>query len=126
MLGAVGVALTAWDTAVIAPPGSFGLGFTTNFLSTPAEDSGSNVVLTFPAGTRAAGIYLAAPAASGVSVTMTDDAGGGWTTTLRSDTVGFVGFTSPDGIRTIRLSSPTSSVVTAVANVGDILYSGPR
>lgn len=119
VLGDLSATLTTAGAARISAPGPFF--FTTNFLSTGVADNDNNVVVTFPPGTRAAGMYFVAGAEPEVTVTATDFAGGGVSALVMHGDP-FVGFSSSEGIHTIRFSSPVNPLGVPFANVGDIWY----
>ncbi len=119
-MGALSVQLTNSGSTPIQGPGPFG--FTTNFLSTDVQDGGNNVVITFPAGTQAAGMKIVS--AFPVSVTATF-ASGTEATSYSGLPVSFLGFaTGPglSGLQTITISSPVDPNITPIVNVGDITY----
>ncbi|MFN8061436.1 MAG: hypothetical protein U0Q12_19920 [Vicinamibacterales bacterium] len=120
-LGDVTVAITDGGGIPVFPAG--GQPFTTNFLSKGVQDDRNNVVFTFPAGTRGAGLDFTAPAAEGVTVMAIDRAGHGRSTAAQSTTVGFVGFVSEIGIREIRISAANAPSSTPIVNVGGVRYS---
>ena len=117
-LGDVSVTLTNSGTAPIFGPGPFG--FTTNFLSVDVQDGNNNVVISFPAGTKAAGIKLAS--VFPVTVTATYVAAAAETVTFSGSQVSFLGFADPSGLQSITLSSPFTPSLTPIVNVGDITY----
>jgi hypothetical protein len=121
-LGGVAVRLTKAGSAPIFGPGAFGIGFTTNFLSTGVQDGGNNVVLTFPAGTIAAGAKLV----SAYPVTVTAVyATGVEEATFRASDVAFLGFAESaalQGFQRIMVSSAYDPAQTPIVNVGDITY----
>jgi hypothetical protein len=119
-LGEVTIGLTDAGAALIFEPGL--LDFATNVLSTGVADNGNQVVIRLPAGTMAAGLRLAAPALSGVTVTARTGSGGGETRLVQSASQTFLGFADADGVAELRISSPTQSTGMPTVTIGDILY----
>ncbi len=115
-MGDVTVTLTNSGSAPIFGPGPFG--FTTNFLSIAVQESVNNVVITFPAGTRAAGMKMAS-----IPVTVTATyTSGTETVTFSAGQVSFLGFADGSGLQSIRISSPFVPQSTPIVNIGDITY----
>jgi hypothetical protein len=112
------VTLTQSGSFPIFGPGPFG--FTTNVLSSGVKDGQNNVVLSFVPSTRAAGMKIV----SVFPITVTALSGSGDSTTVpfSAAQVSFLGFASPSGITTIRISSPGGSQLTPIVNIGDIAY----
>jgi len=121
-LGEVIVELTYAGSSPIYGPGAFGSGFTTNFLSTMAQDGNNNVVITFPPGTGGAGMKIVS--INPVTVIVTDFNNNVLNTSFQSQNFGvsFLGFYSPVGIKTIRISSPYVFNYIPIVNIGDITY----
>ncbi len=117
-LGAVNVLLTASASAPIFGPGPFG--FTTNFLSIGVQDTGNNVVITFPPGTRAGGMKVVSVLP--VTVTAGYASEPDVTVPFSASQVAFLGFADPGGLQTITISSPFNPQSTPIVNVGDISY----
>jgi hypothetical protein len=117
-LGDVSVELTNPLSPLIFGPGPFG--FTTNFLSAGVQDGGNNVVIIFPAGTKAAGLEIVS--VFPVTVTATYALAGTETVTFSASQVSFLGFADPSGLQSIRISSPFTPSSTPIANIGDITY----
>lgn len=117
-LGDVTVVLTNSGSAPIFPPG-FG-GFTTNFLSTSAQDGGNNVVISFPAGTAAAGFKIVS--VFPVTLTATYVASGAETIEFSALHVTFLGFAGGSELQSIRISSPFTPELTPIVNIGNITY----
>ena len=116
-LGDVTVTLTNSGSSPIFGPGPFG--FTTNFLSTDVQDGANNVVITFPAGTQAAGMKIVSVFPVTVTATYLDT--GTETVTFSSSQVAFLGFADGSGLQSIQISSPLAAN-TPIVNVGDITY----
>ena len=117
-LGDVSVELTS-SPGLIFGPGPFG--FTTNFLSVGVKDDANNVVISFPAGTTAAGMKLVS--VFPVTVTATYGDSGTETVTFSASEVSFLGFADGSGLQSIRISSPlTPSPDVPIVNLGDITY----
>lgn len=116
-MGAVTVVLTSSGTSPIFGPGPFG--FTTNFLSVGVQDGGNNVVITFPAGTRAAGLKIASVLPVTVTATY---ASGSEVANFSASQVSFLGFAGSSEIQTITISSPFVPQTVPIVNVGDITY----
>lgn len=117
-LGDVSVTSTNAGASPIFGPGPFG--FTTNFLSAGVQDGDNNVVISFPAGTKAAGIKLVS--VFPVTVTATYVAAAAETVTFSGSQVAFLGFADPSGLQSITISSPFTPSLTPIVNVGDITY----
>lgn len=117
-LGDVTVTSTIAGSSPIFGPGSFG--FTTNFLSQGVQDGGNNVVITFPAGTQAAGMKLASVFPVTVTATYLDT--GTETVTFSASQVAFLGFGDASGLQSIRISSLFTPAQTPIVNVGDFTY----
>jgi len=117
-LGDVTVLLTASGTAPIFGPGPFG--FTTNFLSVGVQDGGNNVVISFPAGTLAAGMKIVS--VFPVTVTANYLGAGPATVSFSAGQVSFLGFADGAGLESITISSPFNPQSTPIVNVGDISY----
>ena len=118
-LGDVSVELTVPSSGLIFGPGPFG--FTTNFLSVGVKDDVNNVVISFPAGTTAAGMKLVS--VFPVTVTATYGDSGTETVTFSASEVSFLGFADGSGLQSIRISSPlTPSPSIPIVNLGDITY----
>jgi hypothetical protein len=117
-LGDVTVTSTAAGSSPIFGPGSFG--FTTNFLSEGVQDGGNNIVITFPAGTQAAGMKLASVFPVTVTATYLDT--GTETVSFSASQVAFLGFGDTSGLQSIRISSLFTPAQTPIVNVGDITY----
>ena len=118
-LGDVSVELTVSSSGLIFGPGPFG--FTTNFLSVGVKDDANNVVISFPAGTTAAGMKLVS--VFPVTVTATYGDSGTETVTFSASEVSFLGFADGSGLQSIRISSPlTPSPDIPIVNLGDITY----
>jgi hypothetical protein len=118
-MGAVTVQLTNAGSTLIQGPGPFG--FTTNFNSSGVQDGNNNMVITFPAGTRAAGMKIAS--VFPVSVTATF-ASGTEAASFSASQVSFLGFAEGPGLselQKITLSSPPAPNI-PIVNVGDITY----
>ncbi|HXU29012.1 MAG TPA: hypothetical protein VN851_00405 [Thermoanaerobaculia bacterium] len=121
VMGALTVQLTNSGSSPIQAPGPFG--FTTNFLSTGVQDGDNNVVITFPAGTKAAGMKLVSVFPVTVAATF---ASGTVVENFSASEVSFLGFAEGGGLngglQTIRISSPVTPSGTPIVNVGDITY----
>lgn len=124
-LGDVTVALTNAGSSPIFGPGPFG--FTTNFLSASAQEGHSEIVISLPAGTQAAGMQIV----SVLPVTLTATYAGAPSETVNfsSSEVAFVGFAHASGLLSITISSAPNPNFTPIVNVGNITYasqlSGP-
>jgi hypothetical protein len=112
------VTLTKSGSLPIFGPGPFG--FTTNILSSGVKDGDNNVLLLFVPSTRAAGMKLASVLP--VTVTGVSGSGDSTTVTFSASQVSFLGFASPSGITSIRISAQGGSQSTPIVNIGDILY----
>ncbi len=118
-VGEVDVLLTSTGAAVVSPvPTLFGP--ETPVLSTGVDDAANNVVITPPPGTRALGLRVAAP--GGVSVTVVDGEGNA-TTEWYQMGAGFLGFESPSGIESLRMSSPHNPRLTPLVSIAAIVFS---
>jgi hypothetical protein len=120
VMGAVTVQLTNAGSTLILGPGPFG--FTTNFNSSGVQDGNNNMVITFPAGTRAAGMKIVS--VFPVSVTATF-ASGTESASFSASQVSFLGFAEGpglSGLQTITISSPFTPSLVPIVNVGDITY----
>jgi hypothetical protein len=119
-LGGVTVRLTmAGFAPIFGPPA---LGFSTNFLSTGVEDGGNNVVITFAAGTRGAGMKIASPSTHVVTMTATYFSGSE-VVTFSSLPLSFLGVLDESGLQSITFSSPNlGDRITPIVNIGDITY----
>ena len=112
----------SWDWTINAP-GSLGLGFTTQFLSTNLSDS-DGMMFLFPEGTKAVGLRLtASPSGSyRFSCSIEDFQGGHMGTSFYADDGAFWGIHSDDGIKMLRFSSGTEGSTLHPVYFGDILY----
>ncbi len=119
-MGALTVQLTSSGSTPIQSPGPFG--FTTNFLSTGVQDGGNNVVITFPAGTKAAGMKIVSVFPVNATATFST---GTESATFSGSTVSFLGFGESAGLiglQSITISAPFDPALTPIVNVGDITY----
>lgn len=122
-LGDVTVTPTSSVNPLIFGPGPFG--FTTNFLSITVQRDINQVVISFPAGTLAAGVKIASPSEFPVTLTSTYAAAPPETVTISStEEFVFVGFADPSGLQSIRISSEPQVGGIPIVNIGDISY-GP-
>ena len=111
-LNGVWLTINFLGAAPIYAAGSFGVALTTNYLSAAVKDGNdNNVFLEFPANTRAAGIRVVAV----LPITFTATSQSGETKTIllstgvTTSTAGFVGFSDPSGLKSIRVSSPATN-----------------
>ncbi len=124
-LNGVWLTINFLGAAPIYAAGSFGVALTTNYLSAAVKDGNdNNVFLEFPANTRAAGIRVVAV----LPITFTATSQSGETKTIllstgvTTSTAGFVGFSDPSGLKSIRVSSPATNPNTPIVNIGNIFF----
>lgn len=123
-LNGVSLTLNLLYAAPIYAAGSFGIALTTNYLSAAVQDGINTVFLEFPANTRAAGMRVVT--VRPVAFIATSQSGEIKTILLSTgatiSTVGFVGFSDPSGLKSIRVSFPATSPGTPIVNIGNIFF----